>query len=137
MTAAVPALARGGIGRVPLWFGADALVTGVNALGYLVLAAPLVDVLGASTTTHRSVGAVLGVFALWVGLVARVSRLDGIRTRGAKAVVAVNAAWVIGSLAVAAGGWGDYSAVGRGWLIAQAAVVGFLALMQARALRQP
>ena len=59
-TVAVSSQARE-LGAITFWFGADALVTGVNAVAYLVLAVPLVEVLGANSGTHRAVGALLAL----------------------------------------------------------------------------
>lgn len=132
---AVSATTARGLGPVPFWFGADALVTGANAVAYLALSVPLVDVLGASRGTHLAVGTFLAVFALYVGAVALASRRAATPRRGAWAAVLVNAAWVVGSVVVAVAALGDYSALGRSWLVAQAVVVGALAVMQARALR--
>lgn len=120
------------LGALRLWFGLDALVTGVNAIGYLALASVLDGPLGADAATYRWIGAGLLVFSLVVGGYARATDpAPGI----GRAVVAVNAGWVAASLVVAATGALDLEPLGRCWVVAQAAVVAALTVQQARAQR--
>jgi hypothetical protein len=56
--------------------------------------------------------------------------------RAVVALVAVNAAWALGSVAVAIGGWPSPTTIGTLWIVAQAAVVGAFAELQATALRR-
>lgn len=114
------------------WFWADAAVTGLNALGYLGLAGVLAGTLGATADTYRLVGGALLLFTVAVAAAA----VDPDRRRRlAWSVVAVNGGWVVASLVVAAAGMGDLTGPGRGWVVAQAVVVGVLAGLQARSLR--
>ncbi|MFB9855124.1 hypothetical protein ACFFMR_32565 [Micromonospora andamanensis] len=109
----------------------DALVTGANGVMYLAGASVLADLFGASASLQRGAGLFLVVFAALVGWYAR-NRAAG--PGMGWGIVAVNVAWVAGSLAVAAAGPGEFTAVGRIWLVAQAAVVGLFAVLQMRTL---
>ncbi|WP_036517240.1 hypothetical protein [Nocardioides sp. J54] len=122
---------RSALGRIRLWFGADALVTGANALAYLVAAGPITDLLGGDAGTVRAIGAVLVGYALLVALYTR-SRLA---TGPGWAIVAANAVWVVASLEVALTGALGLDGPGRAWVVVQALVVADLAVLQARALR--
>lgn len=102
----------------------DAAVTGVNGLAYVAAAGPLESLLGLPAGPVRAAGAFLLVFA------AAVAYLGTRPARGAVlAVVAVNVAWVVGSLTVEAG-----TVVGQVWVILQAVVVAGFAGLQAYAL---
>jgi hypothetical protein len=114
-----------------LWFGADAVVTGGNAVVYLAVAGPLADLLGGDAGTWRGIGAFLLVYAAGVALYARSPR----STPTGWAIVATNAVWVIASVEVAVTGALDLDAIGRGWVVAQAVVVAAFVLLQARVLR--
>lgn len=118
--------------RLRLWFGADAVVTGANALVYLVAAGPLADLLGGDAATYRVLGAFLAVYAAAVGLYAR----GGLASAGGWAIVGANAVWVAASVDVAVTGALDLGTTGRLWALAQALVVADLALLQARGLRR-
>lgn len=113
------------------WFTADALVTGANALVYLVAAGPLADLFGGDAATWRGTGAFLLVYAAGVGLYARAPRSAALGW----AIVAANALWVIVSLEVALTGALDLDPLGRAWTVSQAAVVAGFAVFQARVLR--
>ncbi len=111
----------------------DAAVTGLNGAAYLLGAALLDDLLGLPAGPLRGVGVFLLVFAAAVGFLGTRQPVP----RGAAwAVVAVNAAWVVDSLATAALGWGSPTAVGTVWIVLQALVVGGFAILQATALRR-
>src|SRR3712207_2591908 len=56
-----------------LWFGADAAVTGANALAYLAAAPLVADLLGGDTGTYRWIGLFLAVYAVGVAAYARSS----------------------------------------------------------------
>lgn len=135
MTSAFAVVVGGPIGAMGdrrRWFWADAGVTGLNALGYLGLAGVLDGPFGVSAGMCRLVG---GGLLLFTGVVAAAATgPDGLRRLGWP-VVAVNAAWVVASLVVAAAGVGDLTGLARGWIVAQAVVVAALAGLQARALR--
>ncbi|MGE0297958.1 hypothetical protein [Pseudonocardia sp.] len=106
----------------------DAVVTGLNGLAYLALAGPLQDLLGLPTGPMRAAGAFLLVFTAAVAFLGTRPRPP----RGAVlAVVALNVAWVVGSLAVDA-----ETVLGQVWVVAQAVVVAAFAAVQAYALRR-
>lgn len=118
--------------RPRLWFAADAVITGVNALAYLVAAGPLADLLGGDAGTYRGIGLFLLAYAVAVGLYARSS----MPARPGWAIIAGNLVWVVASLEVAVTGAFGLETAGRAWVVAQALVVADLALLQARALRR-
>ncbi len=118
--------------RPRLWFAADAVITGANALAYLAAAGPLSDLLGGDAGTYRAVGVFLVAYALAVGLYARSS----MPTRLGWGIVAGNLVWVVASLEVALTGAFGLDTAGRIWVVAQAVVVADLALLQARSLRR-
>lgn len=131
MTSTLPRPAgrtRGGALR--LWLGADAVVTGANAVVYLAAAPLVVDLVGASTGAVRTIGAFLLLFTGYVALAAVRAPDRG----AARAVVAVNLAWSVASVVVVALDALDLTAVGALWTIAQALVVGGLAVQQHRSL---
>jgi hypothetical protein len=135
MTSAFALVVAGPVGALAdrrRWFWIDAGVTGVNALGHLAAAGVLDGLLGATADTHRLIGGALLLFTVMVAAAA--SDLDRRRRLG-WGVVAANAAWVVASLIVAGDGAVDLTGLGRGWVVAQAVVVGALAGLQARALR--
>lgn len=113
------------------WFGLDAVVTGLNALGYLTLGAWLSEQFGSASSMYRIIGVALLVFAIVVGVdaIGRPPRWIG------WSIVSVNAAWVVGWLLVAVAGLGDFNGMGRAWIAIQAAVVGALTVMQTSTLR--
>lgn len=113
------------------WLGVDAVVTGVNGVGYLALASVLDGPLGLSAGALRTIGAGLTAFAV---LVAITGARRTAAPRGSTAIITVNAIWVIASLAVAVIGPGDPSIIGRLWIVAQALVVGAMACGQSRSL---
>lgn len=119
-------------GRLRLWFGADAVVTGANALVYLLAAGPLAELLGGDATTYRVLGAFLALYAAGVALYAR----GPLGAAAGWAIVGANAVWVLASLDVALTGALDLGTAGRVWTLAQALVVAELALLQARGLRR-
>ncbi len=118
--------------RPRLWFAADAVITGANALAYLVAAGPLADLLGGDAGTYRGIGLFLVAYAVAVGLYARSS----MPARPGWAIVAGNVVWVLASLEVAVTGAFGLETAGRVWVVAQALVVADLALLQSRALRR-
>jgi hypothetical protein len=111
----------------------DAGVTGLNGIAYLAGAGVLTRVLGLEPTLLYGAGTFLLGYGVAVGVL-------GTRPRSPRpagwAVVAVNATWALASLAAAATGWGSPTPVGTGWIVAQAAVVGGFAALQAVALRR-
>ena len=103
----------------------DAAVTGVNGVAYLVAAGPLEDLLGLPASWLRTAGVVLVAFALFAGLVSRRPSAGAV-----SAIVAVNVAWVLGSLLFAIAGWGSPETAGTVWIVLQAIVVAGFAELQ-------
>lgn len=102
---------------------ADAATTAINGLGYVVAAGWLVDWFGAPVDLQRSLGAFLLVVGVGVAVLA-IRR--PIPRRGVLALVVLNEAWVVASLAYAA--LGDLTTLGRSWVVLQAVIVaGFAA----------
>ena len=106
----------------------DAVVTAANGAAYLVLAGPLEDLLGLEAAVLRPAGALLLVFAAAVWLVAARTRIS---RAPVLAVIAVNALWVVASLALAVFGWGSPDTAGTIWVVLQALVVAGFAELQA------
>ena len=109
----------------------DAVVTGVNGAAYLLATPLLADLLGLPVGWLRGAGAFLLLFGVAVWAVA-------VRpTRPAvEAVVAANALWAVGSVAVVLAGLGSPTTVGAVWLVLQAVVVAAFAVLQATGLRR-
>jgi hypothetical protein len=103
----------------------DAAVTGLNGVAYLAAAEPLEDLLGLPAAWLRTAGAVLVAFALLVALASRRPNAGAV-----SAIVAVNAAWVVGSLVFALAGWGSPETAGTVWIVLQAIVVAGFAELQ-------
>ncbi|MGW4406360.1 hypothetical protein ACWEJ6_20175 [Nonomuraea sp. NPDC004702] len=112
---------------------ADAVVTGVNGLVYLALAGPASDLLGPGAGLLREIGIFLLVYGAAVGLLA--SR-PAINPAAVKAVIGLNIAWTLGSVAAVVTGALDFSTLGAVWAIAQALVVGLFAELQITGLRK-
>ena len=109
----------------------DAAVTGLNGAAYLLAAGPLADLLGLPAGWLRGAGAFLLAFALGVGLLAGRPVAPAVR-----AVVAANALWAAGSVAVVLAGVGTPTTLGAVWLVLQAAVVAAFAVLQVAGLRR-
>jgi hypothetical protein len=105
----------------------DAVVTGANGLAYLVLAAPLEDLLGLDASFLRAAGAFLVVFAAFVWAVARQREIN--RT-AAFAVIAANLLWILDSIVLLASGWQDPTTAGAVWIAMQAVTVTAFAGLQ-------
>jgi hypothetical protein len=103
----------------------DAAVSGANGVAYLAAAGPLEDLLGLPAAWLRAAGLVLVAFAALVALAARRPSAGAVR-----AIVAVNAAWAIGSLVLAIAGWGSPETAGTVWIVLQALVVAGFAELQ-------
>ena len=109
----------------------DAVVSGANGVAYLAAAGPLGDLLSMPAGVLRAVGAFLVVFAAAVWLTSSRPR------RGAvKAIIALNAVWVVESLAVAALGAWSPSTSGTVWTVMQAGAVAALAALQVAGRRR-
>jgi hypothetical protein len=113
--------------------GLDAVVTGANGVAYLAAASLLDEPLGMPAGFLRGVGAFLIVFAACVACVATRRQIN--RT-AVYAVIALNALWVVDSIALAAFGWYDPTTGGSVWAILQAGVVAGFAALQAYAIRR-
>ncbi|WP_059006003.1 hypothetical protein [Streptomyces specialis] len=117
--------------RLRRWLALDAVVTGGNALAYLLAAGPVGRLLGLSTGLIAGVGAFLLVFA---GGVAWLATRPEPPVLPVKLVIEANAAWVVASSAALALGLGP-STAGAVWIPAQAAGVAAFAALQYTALR--
>ncbi|WP_105970135.1 hypothetical protein [Streptomyces geranii] len=109
----------------------DALVTGANAVAYLVAAGPLARLLGVGPGLLLELGLVLAGYAGGVGWLALRRRPAVLAVR---VVIEVNLAWALLSC-VALALWLSPSAAGAGWTVLQAAVVAGFAGLQYVALR--
>ncbi len=127
-TAPVALDAETGLRRVLLL---DAVVTGANGLAYLAGATALDGLLGPSPGDLRTIGALLTVYAVVVAVVAT---RRPVPAAGGRELMAVNGAWVLASLGVAATGALGLAPVGRGWVVAQALVVAGIVALQRWAL---
>lgn len=111
----------------------DAVVTAGNGLAYVAAAGPLADLLGLPAPFLRVAGAFLLVFAVLVWATGSRPAPSGAAVR---VVIAVNVAWVLGSLVLVALGLGSPSTAGTVWVVLQAAVVGAFAEGQILGLRR-
>ncbi len=111
----------------------DALISGAMALLLALAAAPLARLTGLPEPLLRGVGFILIAYALAVGYV-------GLRAWGSPAlvwaVIGVNAAWVIGSIALLLSGLVMPNMLGYAFVILQAAAVGVFAELQYLGLRR-
>lgn len=110
----------------------DAVVTGANAVAYLVLSGPLGRFLGAGSGLLLALGAFLAVYTGCVALLAARPRPPAL---GVRAVVEANLAWAAVSFA-ALGLWLTPTTAGAVWTVLQALTVAGFALLQYAALRQ-
>ncbi|MGW5156565.1 hypothetical protein ACWEPN_13890 [Nonomuraea wenchangensis] len=116
-----------------LALAADAVVTGGNGLAYLAFAGPVADLLGPDAGLLRGIGAFLLIYGIAVGLLA--TRRD-LGQAGPRTVIALNAAWTLGSLAAVVTGALGLTTVGAIWAIAQAVTVAAFAELQIMGLRK-
>ena len=132
-TTAITALRRLDLTALPTALRLDAVVTAANGAAYLAAAGPLSDLLGLDATLLRVIGAGLLAFAAIVWLVASAKRMS----RPAPAtIIALNAAWVVGSVAAVLADLGTPTTVGAVWMIAQALVVAGFVELQLTGLRR-
>lgn len=103
---------------------ADAAVSGATGLLLALGAGPLADLLALPEGLLRHAGLVLLPFAAAVGWLGTRERPSGAAVR---AVVVVNALWVVESLALLVGGWVAPNALGHAFVVAQALAVAALA----------
>ncbi|MGY1822498.1 hypothetical protein [Geodermatophilus sp. SYSU D00079] len=109
----------------------DAVVTGLNGAAYVLAASPLAGLLGLPSDWLRGAGVFLLAFTVAVGSVAARPVPSAVR-----AVVAANAIWAAGSVAVVLAGTGTPTTTGVVWLLLQAVVVAAFAVLQAAGLRR-
>ncbi|HEY8564937.1 MAG TPA: hypothetical protein VIL65_05510 [Beijerinckiaceae bacterium] len=111
----------------------DAAASGATGLLLLTAAGPLSGLLGLPAELLRFAGLILvpyAVFVLWAGT--RPSLRRGL----VLTIVALNAIWVVDSLALLASGWVTPTGLGTAFVIAQALVVGVFAEAQFIGLRR-
>ncbi|MET8863162.1 hypothetical protein ABZW11_09435 [Nonomuraea sp. NPDC004580] len=116
-----------------LTLAADAAVTGVNGLAYLAFAGPVAALLGPDAAALRGIGAFLLAYGAAVAVLA--TRRDISRT-GTRAVIALNVAWTLGSVAAVVTGALGFTTIGAVWAVAQALVVAVFAELQLTGLRK-
>ncbi|MDW4905447.1 hypothetical protein RB628_08825 [Streptomyces sp. ADMS] len=104
----------------------DALVTGTNAVAYLLAAGPLARFLGVGSGLLLGLGLVLAVYAGAVGGLASRRQPSALPVR---VVIEVNLAWAVLSC-VALILWLTPSTAGTVWALLQAAVVAGFAVLQ-------
>lgn len=128
-----PLTARTGEDRLRVLLRVDAALCAVTGLVALLAAGPVAELLGpdVSPTVVRVVGAAL---ALWAVDAALLSRARGRLLRGTvRAAAWANLAWEVGTVVLVA--LGAFSLGGAVVVLAVAAAVGGLGLLQLRALR--
>ncbi len=108
-------------------------MTAANGAAYLAAAGPLSDLLGLSAPLLRVAGAGLLAFAAVVWLVGTAQRMS---RPAPTTIIALNAAWVVGSIAAAFADLGTLTTVGAVWMIAHALVVAGLVELQITGLRR-
>jgi hypothetical protein len=123
-TAPAPSLLR-------LALRADAVVSGLNGVAYLLLAGPLADLLGLPAGAVLAVGVFLLVYGAAVWMVGERPLPAAVRT-----VVVGNLLWTAGSIAVVAADVGTPTPIGAAWLVLQAVVVAGFAVLQLTGLRR-
>lgn len=111
----------------------DAVASGAMGLGLAAFAPLLADWLGLPIDLLRESGLLLLPWAAVVGFLA--SRQEPSRL-AVWAVVAINALWVIDSIALLLTGWVEPTTLGYAFVIAQAVVVGVFAELQFVGLRR-
>jgi len=119
--------------RLRQFLALDAVVTGSNGLGYLLLAGPLESLLGVSADLLRPIGAFLLAFGVLLAVVALRSNISRVAT---VSIIAGNALWTIVSLLALVTGSLTPTVLGGIWVATQAVVVAGFATAQAWALRR-
>ena len=128
MTAATPTLLLRNptsLLRKALWL--DAVSSGGMAVLLLLLADALSPLLGLDAAWLRGVGV---SFVPFVALVAWTASRERTPRVAAGWVVALNALWVVGCLAIALSGWLQPTTLGTVFIVAQALFVGVMAECQ-------
>jgi hypothetical protein len=111
----------------------DSAISGATGLLMLLDAPALQDVLGLPAALARGAGIVLLPFA---GFVLALWRRDPPPRAGVLAVIAANAAWVLGSLALLLAGGIGLNALGSALVLAQALAVAAFAALQYAGLQR-
>jgi hypothetical protein len=114
-------------------FTFDAIASGAMALVLLVGFRPLGDVLDLPEPLLLGAGLIL---VPWVAFLAWMARQKSIDQAITRVVIAVNAAWVVASIAVTLGAGVDPSGWGVAFVAAQAVAVAALAVLQASRLAE-
>lgn len=120
--------------RHRFWFLLDGVVTGANAVAYLVLPQLLTAVFGSTPTLYTVAGIILAVVTLGLLVVALSSRRRRVLP---ELLAAVNLVWALGSFVIAFVNPFHLSVWGIVWVIAQALIVLAFAILQLRALNHP
>jgi hypothetical protein len=111
----------------------DAAISGATGVLLLVSAGMLARLLDVPEALLRYSGVVLVPFAIYVGLIARRRTVP---RASVVAIIALNIAWVAGSVWVALGGAVRPSPLGHAFIIAQAIAVAVFAELQYVGLRK-
>lgn len=111
----------------------DAVATGATALLVTVGAGVLADPLGLPQGLLRGAGLVLSPF---VGFVSWTATRESPPARAVRAIIGLNAAWVVASVMLLVSGWVDPTPLGHAFVIAQALAVGVFAESQVIGLRR-
>ncbi len=113
---------------------ADAVMSGGAALIMILGAGIASGLLGLPEPLLRIAGLLLVPF---VALVVFVGTRPEIALGAVRAIVALNVAWVAGSMLLLASGWVAPTALGYAFVIAQALAVGVFAELQVMGMRRP
>ena len=111
----------------------DAAITGVNGLAYVAAAGVLDSALGYSQGVLIGAGAFLLAFA---GAVLAIGTRITVSHAAVRGVIAANAAWAVGSVALAIADTLTPTTAGTVWLVLQAGTVAGFAALQTYALRR-
>jgi len=112
---------------------ADAAISGATGLLMFLAAAPLERLLGLPDSLLRYAGLSLVPFTL---LVSYLAKQDPPPRAGVGTVIALNAAWVVGSVLLLLGGWVEPNRLGQAFIAVQALAVAVFADVQYLALRR-
>jgi hypothetical protein len=112
---------------------ADAVASGATGLMMIAGADLLTGLLGLPVALMREAGLLL---VPYVALVALVGTRETIWRPAVKVIIALNVAWVAGSVGLLLGGFVAPTALGYAFVIFQAVVVGVFAELQVMGLRR-
>lgn len=105
----------------------DAIVTGVNALAYLVASSIINEHLGYPVGVQIGAGIFLAIFVIEILLIAGKKPIN---PSAVKAIIVVNVLWPIASIIALLAGWLEATTLGTVWAILQAIVVAAFAELQ-------